>query len=109
MSALPSTRMHSPFKTLIRKIGDKYKAYCTTYKTHTMASHHGGTGHPLDRGIDVNAEDSEPTDIENESTHTSNATVALGAPEAEGDSKNPVYSNHDKLMALMREINDLCQ
>ena len=71
MPAHHSTRMHSPFKTMLRKIGDKYEAYCTTYKIHTMATCHGGTGCPLDRGINLNAEDSEPTYIENgnESTH----------------------------------------
>ena len=94
---------------MLRKIGDKYQAYCTIYKMHTMPTHHGGAGCPLDRGIDLNAEDPEPTDIDNERTHNSDATVALGGPEAEGHPKNPVYSNHNKLMALTREINDLCQ
>ena len=37
----------------------------------------------------------------------SEATVALGGPEAEGHPKDPVYNNHNKLTALMREINDL--
>ena len=64
---------------------------------------------PLDRGINIHAEDSEPTDIDNDSTHSSNATVALGGPEAESHPKDPIYNNHDKLTALMREINDLCQ
>ena len=36
----------------------------------------------------------EPTDIENESTHSSDATVALGGPEAEGHPRDTVYSNH---------------
>ena len=61
------------------------------------------------RGINLNAEGPEPTDIDNKSTHSSDATVALGELEAEGHPKNPVYSNHNKLMALMREVNDLCQ
>ena len=76
---------------------------------HAMATHHRGAGHPLDRGINLHAEDPEPTDIDNESTHSSNATVALGGPEAEGHPKDPVYSNHNKLTALTREINDLHQ
>ena len=74
-----------------------------------MATHHRGAGSPLDRGIDLNAEDQEPTDIDNKSTHGSDATVALGGPEAEGHPNDPVYSNQDKLMALTREINDLHQ
>ena len=47
--------------------------------------------------------------IDNESTYNLDTTVALGEPEADGHPKDPVYSNHNKLMALTREINDLCQ
>ena len=87
---------------MLRKIGDKYKAYCTMYKTHTMTTCHRGTGCPLDRDINLNTEDPEPTDINNESTHSSDATVALGGPEAEGHPDDPIYSNQDKVMELMR-------
>ena len=73
---------------------------------HAMATHHGGAEHPLDRGIDIDVEEPEPAGIDNESTHSSGATVALGGPEAEGHPKDPVYNNHDKLTALRREIND---
>ena len=66
-------------------------------------------GHPLDRGINIHAEDPEHPDIDNDSTHSSNVTVALGGPEAEGHPKDPVYNNHDKLTALTREINNLHQ
>ena len=76
---------------------------------HAMATHHGGVGHPLDRGLDILAEDLEHTDINNESTHSSDATVGLGGPEAKGHPKDLVYSNQDRLTALMREINDLHQ
>ena len=74
-----------------------------------MATHHGGTGWPLDRGINLNMEDPEPTDIDNESTHGLDATVALGGPEVEGHPNDPIYSNQDNLMELTREINDLHQ
>ena len=74
-----------------------------------MATYHGGAGCPLDIGINLNAEDPEPTDIYNESTHSLDATVALGGPEVEGHPKDHVYSSQDKLIALMREINDLHQ
>ena len=67
---------------------------------HPMATSHGCAAHPLDRGIDLHTEDPEPTDIDNETTHSSNATVALGGTEAEGHPKDPVYKNHDKLAAL---------
>ena len=40
-------------KTVLGKIGDQYQAYCTTYKTHAMATCHRGAGHPLDRGLDL--------------------------------------------------------
>ena len=109
MSACHSTRMHTLFKIIPGKIGDKYQVYCTTYKTHAMAIHYQGAECPLDRGINLNTEDTEPTDIDNESTYSWDVTVALGGPEAEGHPKDPVCSNHDKLMALMREINDLHQ
>ena len=55
------------------------------------------------------AENPEHADIDNDSTHSSNATVALGGPEAEGHPEDPVYNNHDKLTTLTREINDLHQ
>ena len=89
--------------------GGKYQDYYTTYKMLPMATHHGCTGCPLDRGINLNAEGPEPTDIDIESIHNSNATFASGKPEAEGQPKDPVYSNHNKLMANMRVINDLHQ
>ena len=109
MSAHHSTKSCSPLKTVLRKIGDRYQAYCTTYKMHAMATHHGGTGCPLDRGMDILAEDQEHLDINNESTHSSDATVTLGGPEVVRHPRDPVYNNQDKLTALMREINDLQQ
>ena len=56
-----------------------------------MATHHGGAGCPLDRGVHILA------------------TVALGGPEAVGHPEDPVYDNQDRLTALMREINNLCK
>ena len=106
MSAHRSTRSCSQLKTALEKIGDQYQAYCTTYKTHTMVTYHGGTGCPLDRGLDIFAEDPEHTNIDNESTHSSDA---IGSLEAVGHPKDTVYDNQDRLTALTREINDLCQ
>ena len=83
MSAYCSTRMCSPLKTMLRKIGDRYQAYCTTYKKHAMANCYRGAGCPLDRGINLNAEDPEPTDIDNESTHRSDATVTRGGTSSQ--------------------------
>ena len=45
---------------------------------HTMATHYRGAGHPLDRGMDILTEDPEYADINNERTHSSDATIALG-------------------------------
>ena len=76
---------------------------------HAMATCHGGAGCPLDRGLDILTEDLEHADIDNESTLSSDATVTLGGPEAVGHPKDLVYSNQDKLTALVTEINDLHQ
>ena len=72
-----------------------------------MATCHGGTRHPLDRDIDLHIVKAICIDNDDESTHSLDARVALGGPEAWGHPKDSVYSNQDKLMALMREINDL--
>ena len=45
--------MHSLLKTVLRKIGDRYQEYCTMYKMHAMATHHGGAGCPVDRDINL--------------------------------------------------------
>ena len=39
----------SPLKSVLNKIGDSYQTCCNTYKTHDMATHHGGTGQPQER------------------------------------------------------------
>ena len=104
-----STRWHSSLKTVLGKFGDQCQAYCTTYKMHAMATHHGGAGCPLDRGLDILTDDPEHADIDNDSTHSLDATVALGGPEAVGHPEDSVYDDQDRLTALTREINNLCQ
>ena len=76
-----------------------------------MATCHGGARCPLDRDINLHIEDSETTglDNDNESTSGSDATVALGGPEAEGHPYDLIHSNQARLMALMWEINYSCQ
>ena len=71
-----------------------------------MATYHRGTGCPLDRGLDILTEDPEHTDIDNDSTHILDATVALGSPEAVGHPEDPVHDDQDGLTTLTREIND---
>ena len=76
---------------------------------HAMATHHGSAGCPLDISVVILAEDPEHTDINSESTHSSDATIALEGPEAIGHPEDLVYGNQDKLTALTRQINDLHQ
>ena len=66
ISAHHSLRSCSPLKTVFGKLGDTYQAYCNTYKTNTRATHHGGSGQPLDREVNVtrDAHDATDTDIE---------------------------------------------
>ena len=109
MSACRNTRSHSPLKTVLGKIGDWYQAYCTTYKIHTMATHHRHAGCPLNRGLEILTDDTEHVNIDNDSTNSSDATVALKDPEAIGHPKDPAYENQDRLTALTREINNLHQ
>ena len=109
MSACCHTRLGSLLKTVLGKIEDQYQAYCTTYKTHAMATHHIGTGHPLDRFLDILTEEPECANIDNDSTHSLDATVALGGSEAVGQPEDPAYNDQDRLTVLTREINDLQQ
>ena len=41
--------MHSPLKTVLGKIENRYQTYYTVSKTHAMSTHHGGAGHPVAR------------------------------------------------------------
>ena len=74
-----------------------------------MATHHGGTGCPLDRDTNLYIKEAMGIDDDNERSHGSDTTVALGGQEVEGHPDDLTFSNQDKLAALMREINDLCQ
>ena len=49
MSAHCSLRMHSPLKKVLNRLEDSYHTYVNTYKTHTMATHHRGTGQSLEK------------------------------------------------------------
>ena len=97
MSAHHSLRSHSPLKTVFGKIGDTYWAYCHTYKTHTMATHHGGSGQPLDR--DINAHEAVDTDIE----QTQDFHHVNTHDFEESEPNNPT-----RLTTITRELDDLC-
>ena len=64
---------------------------------------------PPVKGLDILAEDTVYADIDNDSTHNSDATVALGGPEIVEYPEDPAYDNQDKLTTIKREINDLHQ
>ena len=105
--------MDSPLKTVLRRIGDRYQAYCTTYETHAMAAHHRGAGCPVDRDIYLQIEDMEGIntgpDNDNESTSGSGTTIVFGGSGVDGHPSELIPSNQVKLTALMRELHDLCQ
>ena len=71
MSACHNLRSCSPFKTVLNRLGDTYQAYCNTYKTHAMATCHGGSGPPLDRDTSMTRKDTNvdiPQDFHHEDT-----------------------------------------
>ena len=102
MSACCSLRSHTPLKTVFGKIGGTYQAYCNTYKTHTMSAHHGGSGNPLDRDIDVTTETqtTKDTDVE---------YVQNFHPVETDHFEDLEHNNPAKLTALTRELDNLSQ
>ena len=102
MSAHHSLRLPSPLKTVFGKIGDTYQAYCNAYKTHTMDTHHGVLGQPLDRDINVTrvAHKASDTDIEDMPDFHPVETDHLRDLE---------HPNPARLTAITRELDDLHQ
>ena len=98
MSACHSLISHSPLKAVFGKIGDTHQAYCHTYKTHTMATHHGGSGQPL--GGDINDHEATDTDIE----QTQDFYHVNANDFEESDPNNP-----SRLTLITRELDELCQ
>ena len=98
MSAHNSLRSHSPLKAVFDKIGDTYQAYCHTYKTHAMATCHGGSGQHLDRGINshktIDAEIKHAQEFHHINTN---------------DFEDSETNNPAKLTAITRELDDLHQ
>ena len=62
---------------MLRKIGDKYQAYCTMYKTHAMATCHRCAGCPIDRDINLYIEDAETIGLENDDESNSGWMLPL--------------------------------
>ena len=97
ISAHHNLRLLSPLKTVLNRLGDTYQAYYNTYKTHAMATCHGGSGQPLDRDAIPNGKDTG-IDILHDYHH-----------EDTGDFENVVQENHTNLATLTRELDDLHQ
>ena len=104
----------SPLKTVLGRTGGRYQYYCTTYKTHTMTTDHGGTGHPgEDRELNSYIEDTKDIDIgsnnDNESENSSDSMVAFREVEANGHLSDPLPNSQTDLKLLTREISHLQQ
>ena len=98
MSACCSLRSCSPLKTVFGKTGNTYQAYCHTYKIHAMATHHGGSGQPLDG--DFTTHETTEYEIEHaQEFHHVNTN----------DFKESEPNNPTRLIAITRELDDLCQ
>ena len=54
--------MCSPIKKILNKLGDSYNTYINYHKTHTMATHYGGIGKPLEKDSDPKESDIAITD-----------------------------------------------
>ena len=102
MSAYHNLRSHLSLNTVFGKLGDTYQAYCKTYKTHAMATHHGGSGQPLDRDIDVTGDAHETTGTDIESTWDFR-------PVDTDHFEDLQHNDPMNLTALTREVDDLCQ
>ena len=68
MSAHQKLGTCSPIKKILYTIGDSYQTYINYYKTHTMTTHYGGIGKPLDndsdtQDTDANIQDEYQADI----------------------------------------------
>ena len=103
---------NSPLKTMLRKFGDKYQSYYTTYITHTITTHHRETGYTgKDRNLNFLVEDPRGIDIElnndNESTHSSDTMIVFRGSEVDGHLGNPLSNSQANLTILTREINSL--
>ena len=93
MSAHCNLRSHSPFKTVLNKLGDSFQTYVNTYKIHAMATHHRGTGQTLERDPTPHNQD---TDVPSEYHH-----------EDMDNFENVEHENHTTQKALTRELDHL--
>ena len=92
MSACHNPRLCSPLKTVLNKLGDSYQTYVNTHKTHTMSTHHGGAGQPLDRDPNL---------------HEQGTDILSNHLEDMDNFENVEHENHTTLKALTRDLDDL--
>ena len=93
MSICHSLRLHSLLKKVLTKLENSYQTYINMYKTHTMATCHGGTGQPMEK--DPNPQDQD-IDIPNDYQH-----------EDIDDFENVENENHTQLRDLTNEVDHL--
>ena len=78
---------------MFNKLRDTYQAYCNTYKTHAMTTHHRDTGQPLDSDT---AQYGQGTDISIDYHH-----------EDIDNFENTEQENHTNLVTLTQDLYDL--
>ena len=92
---------------MFMKIRDRYQSYCTTYKTHTMTTHHEEVGH-ADKVRDLNSQIEDTGNIDdNESTNSSETMIAHAGSVADGCLIDLLPNSQTDLNILAREIHSL--
>ena len=80
----------------------RYQVYCNMYKTHAMATHHGGSGNPWDRDIAMTSDNQTAIDTD--------VGAAQDFHPVETDHFEDLeHNNPARLTAITRELDDLCQ
>ena len=93
MSACFCLMSHYPLKKVFHKLGDSYQTYFNTYRTHTMATHHRGTGQSLERNPNPQEQDIDtPNDYQHEDMD---------------DFENVEGENHTQLKDLTKALDHL--
>ena len=100
MSARHNLRLHSPLKTILGKLGESYQAYCNTFKIHTMATCHRGSGQPLDKVTNTPRKEQPvvDTDIELQQDPHSKDVEQF---------EDLGHNNPDRLHVMTRELDNL--
>ena len=80
---------------MLNWLGDTFQAYCNTYETHAMATHHGDTGQPLDWDATPNGKDTDANTLHN--YHHENVD----------NFEDIEQENHTNLATLTQELDDL--